>query len=120
MKLTGKVVRGKQEGTKIGFPTANIRTGKSSDPGIYAGYADLDDGSLINRKAIFYISQDNSSVVECHILDFPKKDLYGDEITVEILHKLREVQEFSSLEEARAQIKKDELEAREWFSNRKK
>lgn len=117
MKIFGTVIKGKREGTKIGFPTANLKTEKAVEPGIYAGYVNLTAESLIDQKAIFYVSEDDSRIVECHILDFPKRDLYESEISVEILYKLRDVQEFASLKAASEQIKKDELIARKWFKN---
>lgn len=110
MKITGKVFRGKREGSKIGFPTANIHIQETIEPGIYVGYASLDAGEKL--KSMIYTAND---VLECHIFDFPKKDLYENEISVEILHKIRGAQKFTGLKEAREQIKKDEYEAREWF-----
>lgn len=110
MKISGKVFRGKREGSKIGFPTANIHVQGTIDPGIYAGYANLKDAEKL--KSMIYVAND---VLECHIFDFPKKDLYKNEISVEILHKIRGAQKFTGLKEAQEQINKDEYEAREWF-----
>lgn len=122
MKISGKVFRGEREGSKIGFPTANIRAENNMEPGIYAGYSTLDESAIVatkikNLKSLFYISKSDNSLIECHILDFPKRDLYDSEISVEILYKLRDVQEFASLKAASEQIKKDELEARKWFKD---
>ena len=113
MKFNGKVIRGKREGTKIGFPTANIEVSENVASGIYAGYTSLDKRNL---PSIFYVAE-SSSLIESHILDFPSQDLYGHEISVELSHKLRDVRQFSGLDEASKQIKKDELEAREWFKS---
>lgn len=118
MKFKGIVFRGKREGSKIGYPTANIKVKSPPSPGIYAGFASVDSEDKSSLGALFYISTKNDHIVECHILDFPKNDLYGKEISAETLHMIRGDQEFSNLDEARAQIKKDELEAREWFKNR--
>ena len=115
MKISGMVLRGKREGTKIGFPTANIMVEKAMEAGIYAGYASVPAGNSTRLKAIFYISDKNNRIAECHILDFPRKDLYDLKIDADITYKLREVQDFADLDEARRQIKKDELEARKWF-----
>ncbi len=117
--VTGKVIRGKREGSKIGFPTANINVAESVEPGIYVGFTQIP--SLYPDKklnSLFYIPEDDTRRVESHILDFPNTDLYGSEISVEIIHKLRGVLNFSDLEEAQEQIKKDELKAREWFGKR--
>jgi len=112
--VTGKVVRGKQEGTKLGFPTANIHFNGSLEPGIYTGYASIENKDAL--ESIIYIAD---SILECHILDFTKKDLYDQEISVEVLDKIRGVREFSGLDEAREQIKEDVQKARVWFRNRK-
>lgn len=117
MKFRGKVFKGNREGTKLGFPTANIRVAESIAPGIYAGYANLDEDASNKQKTLFYVSKNENNVIECHILDFPSRDLYDLEISGEILHKLRDVQRFSSLKEARKKIKQDEQEALEWFKN---
>ena len=112
--VTGKVIRGKKEGTKLGFPTANIHFDGSLEPGIYTGYTSIEqDGEV---ESIIYIA---GRTLECHILDFPKQDLYDKQISVELLHKIREVQEFSGSEEAIEQIEEDIQKAREWFKNRK-
>ena len=120
MRFNGKVTRGKREGSKIGFQTANISVNHNMQPGIYTGFAALEENNQnvsTDLKALFYIPETNTSLVECHILDFPKKDLYDIEMSVEILHKLRDVQEFTGLKAASEQIKKDELKARQWFKN---
>lgn len=118
MRFVGKVIRGKREGTRIGFPTANLHVDHNIKPGIYAGFADLDPSDQNNLKdlnVLFYIPQDKKDLIECHILDFPKMDLYGREISIELIHKIRDVHEFSSLDEAARQIKIDEQTARDWF-----
>ena len=115
MKFEGIDIKGKGEGTKIGFPTANIEVSQDLKPGIYAGYTAIGEEEQ-RLPSIFYIAE-NSRVIESHILDFSNKDLYGNKIMVRLAHKIRDVQEFSSLDEARSQIKIDEAEAREWFKN---
>lgn len=120
IKVQGKVVSGKREGTKLGFPTANIKITNDVLPGIYAGYAKLAKDSSDDLEVLFYISADNKSIIECHILDFPEKDLYGSDISVRIVHKLRNVRKFSGLEDAVQQINKDVQEGKEWFKKQAK
>lgn len=113
-KFTGRVSKGRREGTKLGFPTANIKVTKNIHPGIYAGYTSVFQNKLHDLPSIFYVAE-NTQTIEAHILDFPAQDLYGQELSVKIIHKLRDVQEFPNLEIAKEQIKRDELKAREWF-----
>ena len=115
MKAKGRVIKGKREGTKIGFPTANVIIKKNVEPGIYAGYVTVPDSSRL--ESIFYVAE-GKNVVECHILDFPKRDLYDADISVDLKHKLRDVQQFTDLEIAKKQITHDEKKAREWFRKR--
>ena len=114
MKFQGKVVRGKREGTKIGFPTANIEVEKEIEPGIYTGFTSILKTGPHDLPSMFYIAQ-NSQTIESHILDFQAADLYGTEISVDLKYKIRDIQVFNDLEIAKEQIKKDEAKAREWF-----
>lgn len=116
MKFQGRVVRGKREGTKIGFPTANIEVGKKIEPGIYTGFTSILKTGPHDLPSMFYIAQ-NSQVIESHILDFQAADLYGREISVNLKYKIRDVQVFNNLETAKEQISRDEKLARKWFQD---
>jgi riboflavin kinase/FMN adenylyltransferase len=59
----------------------------------------------------------NARAVEVHILDF-EEDIYGDEVTVEFVERIREEQRFESLEGLVAQIAEDVDEARTILSER--
>ena len=85
MIVKGKVLKGEQKATKLGFPTANIEINLDLEPGIYAGRAVVDG---ITHNASLYISTRNPHVLEAHILDF-NCDLYEKEIEVHVLNRLR-------------------------------
>jgi riboflavin kinase / FMN adenylyltransferase len=119
--ITGVVVRGRQEGRKIGFPTANQQPNEYSkklletlEYGIYAtrtSYQDVVYNSITNYGTAPAYNFDKV-VFETYIFDFDS-EIYGDEITVEIVEFLRPVMDFDSLDGLVEQIKKDCERARE-------
>lgn len=117
MNFEGTIIRGKGEGAKTGFPTANIKIKKTVEPGIYAGYANLAEDNLTGLKALFYVPENENNLIESHILDFESRDLYDRKIAVRLIYKVRNTQKFSNIDDARRQIIKDEQKAREWFKN---
>ena len=102
MKMKGIVMKGKNRGKELGFPTANIVYSGDLESGVYAG------GVLAeNKKYKAGIFRDKANnLIEAHILNF-SGDLYGQEIEVEILNKLREVVKFENEEELIKQIAED-------------
>ncbi len=115
--MTGRVVRGNQLGRELGFPTANLRTGRRRVPlaGIFAvrvhrmsavpwpGVA-----SLGTRPTV---AGSGEMLLEAHLFDFAA-DLYGREIEVEFVAKLRDEARFESLDALVSQMHHDAAEAR--------
>lgn len=120
--ISGKVIEGKALGRTFNYPTINI---------------DLDeDYKLIPKSGVYIVKTkiknihyygimnigvrptigDNYKTIEVHLLDF-NANLYGKNITVRLLKRLRDEQKFESLEALFSQIKKDELEARRLIKN---
>ena len=117
--LSGKVVKGKQIGRQIGFPTANILAAKEKllpSCGVYAVEVMLPDGAekagmlSIGRRPT--VENDGEISVEVHIFDF-NGNLYDESILVRFIAKLRNEQHFSSLRELQGQIMKDAVVVRE-------
>lgn len=132
--LEGEVIHGAQIGRKIGFPTANIMypehivrlpfgvyggrikikplTRRFVPPSPTKGVEGLLQASLIYPHAVINwgmkptVNNTKEPVAEIHILGF-EGDLYGQNIEVEILKKIRDEKKFESLEELKTQIKKD-------------
>ncbi|PIF05001.1 MAG: riboflavin biosynthesis protein RibF [Draconibacterium sp.] len=117
--LSGKVVIGRQLGRKIGFPTANI---EASDKhkiipgyGVYAVKVLIDDAEYngmlnIGTRPTFNNNADNRSI-EVNIFDFNEK-IYGKEITLEFVDKIRDEKKFEGINGLVEQLKKDEVSAR--------
>lgn len=118
--IAGRVVHGDQLGHQIGFPTANLdTTGRLLPPqGVYAAAVQLGRQTLraaVNIGIRPTLQQpDPGPRVEVHLLDF-QGDLYGEELEVTLVNKLRDEQRFASLEILQAQIQRDVLAARAAF-----
>lgn len=120
--LTGPVVHGDARGHSIGFPTANLhvpdRMAVPAD-GVYAVFCHLDDRRYpavvnIGVRPTFGV---NARAVEVHILGFAE-DIYGDEVTVEFVERIRGERRFESLDALVAQIADDVGKARTLLSER--
>ena len=108
--ICGRVVRGKQLGRTLGFPTANLRfPRKPALQGIYAtrvhgvGDAPIDSvSSFGTRPTVDGIEP----LLEAHLFDF-EGDLYGSHIDVEFVAKIRDEEKFDSLEALTARMRQD-------------
>ncbi len=112
--LSGIIVKGKQLGRTIGFPTANIQVREIAklipSDGVYAVkvyYKKESFGGMLNignRPTVDGTYQ----TVEVNIFDFDQ-EIYGENLTVEFLQKIRNEQKFNGLDELKAQIAKDKI-----------
>lgn len=119
--LTGVVVKGRQIGTKIGFPTANLNIlfeHKLVPPdGIYAVYV---QHQQTRYKGMLYIGlrptlQDKyARSIEVNIFDF-NKNIYGDKLVVELAAFIRSDAQFDDLEQLTNQLKEDERKVKQFF-----
>jgi riboflavin kinase/FMN adenylyltransferase len=114
--IEGRVVRGKQLGRTLGYPTANIRLQgrKPALMGIYAtwihgvgprpiaGVSSLGTRPTVNGR---------EPLLEAHLFDFDG-DLYGKAIRVEFVRKLRDEEKFDGLDALVAQMDQDAEQAR--------
>ena len=118
--VTGSVVKGYRRGTDIGYPTANIKSEKVIPAtGVYAIIAELEG---IRHQGVINIGHNptfgNEEIsAEVHLLDF-ESDIYGRDITVLFIDRLRDEIKFKSPEELARQIKRDIERAREILSSR--
>lgn len=104
-EICGVVVPGKQMGRTIAFPTANmsLREPLKCIPGP-AAY--LSEVVVDGEKFTGMTNVDRSFKVETNIFEF-SRDIYGHDITVRFLSRLRGEIRFNSFEELRAQLLKD-------------
>jgi riboflavin kinase/FMN adenylyltransferase len=120
--MNGKVVNGKQLGGKIGFPTANIDVKESykliPKTGVYVVQSVIEEATVKGMMNIGYrpTVDGKHQTIEVHFFDFDK-DLYGQELRIELLYFLREEQKFDSVEMLIDQLKKDKLNALHYLQN---
>jgi riboflavin kinase / FMN adenylyltransferase len=121
--LIGFVVQGQQIGRTINFPTANLQLPKEKflpRQGVYAVRVCIEENQTDTIDGVMNIG-DRPTVngthltVEVHLLDWVG-DLYGKNLTVQLVKFLRSEQKFSSLEELKTQIKLDCIAAKEVLS----
>ncbi len=119
--LTGKVVRGQGLGSKWNYPTINIQIANPykllPKNGVYIVSASLRSSQFFGIMNIGTRPTVNGKnrTIEVHLLDF-KADVYGDNIQVCMLDRLRDEQKFPSIEHLIEQIKLDEKKARALIS----
>jgi riboflavin kinase/FMN adenylyltransferase len=119
--VRGAVVRGDQRGRELGFPTANVPTdGLTAAPadGVYAGWLRrLDTGESfpaaisVGTNPTFDGVRDRR--VESYVLDRDDLDLYGVDVEVSFVERLRGMVAFESVEKLVAQMDDDVRRARE-------
>ena len=109
--ISGVVEHGNAIGTKLGFPTANIRLNSAKQlpaSGVYSVVAQVNGveyKALANIGTNPTVGNDHLSL-EVHLLEF-QGDLYDQSLTISFLSFLREEKKFDSLEELKNQITAD-------------
>ena len=118
--LTGIIVKGKQLGRTIGFPTANLKIEEDykliPQNGVYVVK------SFINEKEVFGMMNIGTNptvggqiqTIETNFLDF-SDDLYDKKLKIELLHRIRSEEKFASLEALKEQISKDKIATQEYI-----
>lgn len=121
-RIEGSVVKGRQNGRKIGFPTANLDLSPKEQliplMGVYATRAYIDGQAYsamtnIGRRPTFDNGEDIS--IETHIFDLDQ-EFYGSSMQLEFIERLRDEQHFEGLEALIAQLDRDAQKARQVLS----
>lgn len=120
--LTGIVVKGRQLGRTIGFPTANLKLEENfkliPKNGAYIVQ------STINSKTVFGMMnigfnptvEGKNQSIEINYFDF-NEDLYGQKITVSILKRIRDEEKFESVAHLKTQLAQDKNTALAYFGH---
>ena len=110
--IKGKVIHGKKLGRTIGFPTANLEFDSKiiiPDKGVYYTNVEYNNKTYKGITSVGYNPTVNGQqlTIETYILDFDDT-IYGQELKVYFIERIREEIKFNSLDELVKQIKKDE------------
>lgn len=120
--LTGIIVKGRQLGRTIGFPTANLKLEENfkliPKNGAYIVQ------STINFKTVFGMMnigfnptvEGKNQSIEINYFDF-NEDLYGQKITVSILKRIRDEEKFESVAHLKTQLAQDKNTALAYFNH---
>ena len=116
--LRGRVIHGQGKGAGAGMPTANLPVGPEAqaiEHGVYASIVTLRGQSYVGVTNVGLrpsVDADARVSVETYIEAF-SKDIYGEEMTLELFVYLRPTYRMASLTQVHAQVEKDALRARE-------
>lgn len=114
--LTGIVESGHQVGRTLGFPTANLNIAENKlipATGVYAVMTEQGAGIMnIGRRPT--LNNGTNLSIEVHIMNY-EGNLYGKELHLSFIERIREERKFASLDELRAQIQRDINQASAMF-----
>ena len=123
--VTAEVVVGNKIGRTLGFPTANLELPREymliNNRGVYACLVDYEGktykamANIGLRPTIGDRSEDNP-IIEVNLFDFDG-DLYGKEIRVRFIDRIRDEEKFEGLPELKAQLEQDREKAHEILDN---
>lgn len=116
-RLTGTVTHGQKIGQSIGFPTANVcvKDDQKVIPanGVYAVQVWVEEqafGGMLNIGTNPTVSEVQSQKIEVNLFDF-SADLYGKDITIVFIDRIRDEQKFDGIEGLKQQLAADKLAA---------
>ena len=121
--IDGRVIHGDKRGRTLGYPTANLACRRVNYPlsGIFAvrvhglNNRTYEGVANIGTRPVF---DGERLLLETYIFDFDQ-DIYGKRISVEFLKKLRDEQDFHTVEALCEQMEKDVKKAKDYFSKNK-
>ena len=120
--LTGTVIHGLKKGKEIGFPTANIDVTNPHKlipaQGVYAVHVlvqGIEYKGMLNIGLNPTVRSDKKQSVEVHLFDFDT-DVYGEEIIINFIQRIRSEKKFDSLNELKGQLAKDKRTSQQILS----
>ena len=120
--LTGEIVKGKNLGEKIGFPTANLFIEETykllPKTGSYIVKSEIENQTVYGMMNIGHnpTVKGKKQTIEIHFFNF-NKDLYGKKIQIDVLKFLREEQKFASVEDLKNQLEIDKKKSLTMIKN---
>lgn len=117
-EISGVVRKGDQRGRELGFPTANVPVDEAyavPPDGVYSGWLVRADGDRLAAAVSVGTNPTFDGVerrVESYVLDRTDLDLYGEEIRVELVDRLRGMVRYEGVEPLVAQMKNDVAQTR--------
>lgn len=121
--VKGRVVRGLKNGTRLGYPTANLSLYDHNfmpQEGVYFGKAKLDEEeyyAIASYGTHPTIEELETPLLEVHLLDF-NDDIYGERMEFEFIEYVRPNYKFESEGELIGQLLSDRINAKEFFSKK--
>ncbi|MBT8254472.1 MAG: bifunctional riboflavin kinase/FAD synthetase [Flavobacteriaceae bacterium] len=119
--LSGRVVHGQGLGKELKFPTANLQIAENykliPKPGVYVVRSQIDGKrvyGMMNIGTKPTVNVDGDQYIEIHLFDF-NRDIYGEDLRIEVLNWIRSEQKFESVEALKLQLKKDRKMARSYI-----
>jgi riboflavin kinase/FMN adenylyltransferase len=118
--IDGRVVAGKHRGRELGFPTANLDTDNELLPpnGVYATMTTIDGvvyPSITNVGVRPTFGDTTRTIIEAYVLGF-EGDLYGRQVRLGFVQRLRDERKFEDVDALRAQIEADRRRAERLFA----
>lgn len=119
--VSGRVEHGHKRGRTIGFPTMNVGLARRKSPvrGVFAvrvdglGMEPVDGVANVGNRPT--LQGDDRFVLEVHLFDFDRQ-VYGEQVTVRFVQRIRDERKFDSFDELRTQIFHDAALAEELLS----
>ena len=117
--LTGKVIHGDKLGRRLGFPTANLETQTYKlipGNGVYIVKVFLENEifkGLLSIGTRPTVTNSNEKRVEVYLMDFDR-EIYGENLKLEVLHKIRDDMKFQSVEDLVQQMNLDKNFAQDY------
>jgi len=118
--IEGTVIQGEKRGRILGFPTANLKTDWElhPKPGVYITLCHIDNNTHRSITNVGYRPTfgKNSLLIESHIFDF-NTEIYGKDLRIEFINRLRDEKKFGSIEELKEAISNDVNTANKYFDD---